>query len=58
MAGSGRTGRSYEAGADEVTYRSDKTEGPTAGTETVDPLEFLARIVTHLPNPGQVMQRY
>ena len=47
-----------EAGADEVTYRSDKTEGPTAGTETVDPLEFLARIVTHIPNPGQVMQRY
>jgi len=25
-----------------VTYRSDKSDGPTAGTETVDPLELLA----------------
>ena len=24
-----------------MTYRSDKTEGPTAGTETCDSLEFL-----------------
>ena len=40
-----------------MTYRSDKTAGPTAGTATVDPLEFLARVVTHTPNPGQVMQR-
>ncbi|MFN0181270.1 MAG: transposase, partial [Gemmatimonadales bacterium] len=48
----------YDPGVDQVTYRSDKTEGPTAGTVTVDPLEFLARVVTHIPNPGQVMQRY
>ena len=41
-----------------MTYRSDKAEGPTAGTATVDPLEFLARLVTHIPEPGQVMQRY
>jgi hypothetical protein len=41
-----------------VIYRSDKAEGPTAGTERVDPLEFLARLVTHIPEPGQVMQRY
>jgi hypothetical protein len=27
-------------------------------TATVDPLEFLARLVTHLPDPGQVMPRY
>ena len=26
--------------------------------ETGDPLEFLARLVTHIPNPGQVMTRY
>ena len=36
----------------------NKAEGPTAGTATVDPLEFLARLVTHIPEPGQVMQRY
>ena len=47
-----------DPGVDQVTYRSDKTDGPTAGTATVDPLEFLARVVTHIPNPGQVMQRY
>lgn len=50
--------RSYEADASRVTYRSDKTDGPTAGTETMDPLEFRARLVTHIPDPGQVMQRY
>ena len=27
-----------------VAYRSAKSEGPTAGTESVDPLEFLAFI--------------
>jgi Putative transposase len=44
--------------AQQVTSRSDKADGPTAGTATVDPLEFLARLVTHIPEPGQVMQRY
>ncbi|MBA3343519.1 MAG: transposase [Gemmatimonadaceae bacterium] len=39
-------------------YRSDKRDRPTAGTETVDPLEFLARLVTHIPNKHQVMTRY
>ncbi|WP_396224510.1 hypothetical protein, partial [Gemmatimonas sp.] len=28
----------YDRTAKAVTYRSDKSEGPTAGTETVDPL--------------------
>ena len=37
----------YDMGAEQVAYRSDKTEGPTAGTETVDPVGFLARVVTH-----------
>ncbi len=41
-----------------MTYRSDKTEGPTAGTEKLDPLEFLARLVTHIPDKRQVMTRY
>ena len=29
-----------------VSYRSDKTEGPTAATEKLDPLEFLAARVS------------
>lgn len=48
----------YDASAREVRYRSDKTDGPTAGTETVDPLEFLARLTAHIPNKHQVMTRY
>ena len=48
----------YLASAREVRYRSDKTDGPTAGTETVDPLEFLARLTAHIPNKHQVMTRY
>lgn len=36
----------YEPAAP-VRYRSDKTEGLTAGTEPVDPLEFLARVTAH-----------
>ncbi len=32
--------------------------GPTAGSETLDVLEFLGRLVSHIPNKGQVLQRY
>ncbi len=41
-----------------VTYHSDKPTGPTAGSETLDVLEFLARVASHIPNKGQVLQRY
>ena len=41
----------YEPAIEQVTYRSDKPDGPTAGPELVDPLEFLARLVTHIPDP-------
>jgi len=44
----------YDGPGAPVHYRSDKRDGPTAGTETVDPLEFLARLVTHIPNKHQV----
>jgi hypothetical protein len=47
-----------DAVLDQVTYGSDKADEPTASTATVGPLEFLARLVTHIPEPGQVMQRY
>jgi hypothetical protein len=33
----------YGAKSGRVIYRSDKSEGPTARTELLDPLEFLAR---------------
>ena len=44
----------YGRAARAVTYRSDKSDGPTAGTETVDPLEFLARVLVHIPDNGHV----
>jgi len=34
-----------------VTYRSDTSDGPTAGTETADPLEFLARVLVQVIGP-------
>jgi Putative transposase len=40
----------YDALGRQVRYRSDKLDGPTAGTETVDPLEFLARVMAHIPS--------
>jgi len=33
-------------------------DGPTAGTVALDPQLFLARLLTHIPDPGQVMTRY
>ena len=48
----------YDRAAPTVTYRSDKSEGPTAGTETVDPLEFLVRVLVHIPDKGHVTTRY
>ena len=48
----------YDRAAKAVTYRSDKSEGPTAGTETADPLAFLARVLVHSPDKGHVTTRY
>jgi Putative transposase len=48
----------YDRAAKAVTYRSDKSEGPTAGTETADPLELLARVLIHIPDKGHVTTRY
>ena len=41
-----------------LTHHSDNPTGPTAGSETLDVLEFLARVASHIPNKGQVLQRY
>ena len=48
----------YDRAAKAVTSRSDTSDGPTAGTETVDPLEFLARVLVHIPDQGRVTTRY
>lgn len=48
----------YRSDTGAVTYQADKASGPTAGAETLEALEFLARVVSHIPNKGQVLQRY
>ncbi len=41
-----------------VQPSGDKASGPTACAETLDSLEFLAaRVVSHIPDKGQVLQR-
>jgi len=35
-----------------------KSDGPTAGPETVDPLAFVARVVVYGPDTGQVTTRH
>ncbi len=48
----------YQSDSATVTYHSDKPTGPAAGSEAMDVLEFLARVASHIPNKGQVLQRY
>lgn len=48
----------YDRAVKAMTYRSYKPEGPTTGTETVDPLEFLARVLVHIRGKGHVTSRY
>ncbi len=47
----------YDADAGTVTYTSDKADGPTAGRHTFEATEFIARLVAHIPDKGQVLQR-
>ena len=39
-------------------HSAAKPTGPTAGSETTDALEFLARLTSHIPDKRQVLQRY
>ena len=41
-----------------MQYRPNRRDGPTAGAETVELLEFRARLVTHIPNKHHGMTRY
>ena len=47
-----------DGAAKAVAYRSDKCEGPTAGIEAADPLEFLARMLSQIPDKGRETTRY
>jgi len=48
----------YDADTDLVTLASDKAEGPTAGTHRLHALEFLARLLAHVPRRGEIYVRY
>jgi hypothetical protein len=48
----------YDAETGTVTYTSDKAEGPTAGRHSFEAAEFIALLVAHIPDKGQVKQRY
>ena len=48
----GRQGRDLSVG------QVGRPDGPTAGTETADALEFLARVLVHIPDKGHVTTRY
>jgi len=47
----------YDADAGTVTYTSDKADGPTAGRRTFEATAFIARLVAHIPDKGQVLER-
>ena len=47
----------YDRAAKVVRYSSEKSERPTAGTETADPLVFLVRVLVHIPDKGHVTTR-
>ena len=53
--------RTYDRTAKAVTYRSDKSEGPTAGTETADPFACptchgAMRLVAFITQPSVIDQ--
>ena len=50
--------QTYDQAAKVVTSRSDKSEGPTAGTGIVYRLEFLARVLVPIPDQGHLTTRY
>ena len=49
---------SYDAREGVVTIVSDKSEGPTAGVHRFEALEFLAKLLAHVPRKGEILVRY
>ena len=48
----------YDAAAGTVTDTSDKADGPTSGRHMFEAADFTALLVAHIPDKGQVLQRY
>jgi hypothetical protein len=48
----------YDPKTDTVSFASDKTDGPTAGTHRLHALEFLARLLSHVPRRNEIYVRY
>jgi hypothetical protein len=48
----------YEPETDMVRLASDKREGPTAGEHRLHALEFLARLLSHVPRRSEIHIRY
>ncbi|MFM9079159.1 MAG: transposase [Opitutaceae bacterium] len=48
----------YDAERAEVELAADASEGPYAGVHRMAALEFLARLVDHIPAKGEVRTRY
>lgn len=48
----------YDPQSDTVSFTSDKAQGPTAGTHRFHALEFLARLLAHVPRRNEIYVRY
>jgi hypothetical protein len=48
----------YDAEIGTVTYTSDQPDSPPAGRHTFEAPAFITRLVAHIPDKGQVLQRY
>ena len=48
----------YSDGDDEVVYRRKGSNGRAGGEERIDALDFLARVIAHIPPPRIHLVRY
>ncbi len=48
--------QTYRPDTGTATYHSDKANGTTAGADTVDAPEFVARVVSHIPDNGRLQR--
>jgi hypothetical protein len=48
----------YADGADEVVYERKGSNGRPGPEERFDPLDFLARVIAHIPEPRSHLVRY
>ena len=48
----------WDPGSDEVAYRRKTRDGQPGAVELLDPLDFLARVIAHVPQPRLHTVRY